>query len=93
MSLTARPIVWSETFIVHGVAILTGPLTSVKEQATGAWASALAERGFGALSFDHRYYDMARAVTAELLFCAFAGIAVCYAHATEQCCAGYSPSK
>ena len=40
----------------HGVAILTGPLTSVKEQATGAWASALAERGFGALSFDHRYY-------------------------------------
>ena len=40
----------------HGVAILTGPLTSVKEQATGAWASALAERGFVALSFDHRYY-------------------------------------
>jgi len=126
---------------VHGVAILTGPLTSVKEQATGAWASALAERGFGALSFDHRYYGesagrsrqlenpaakiadiqaaaaslhsdrrfastpmfavgicagggyMARAVTAEPLFCAFAGIAVCYAHATEQCCAGYSPSK
>ena len=29
----------------HGVAILTGPLTSVKEQATGASASALAERG------------------------------------------------
>jgi len=26
----------------HGVAILTGPLTSVKEQATGAWASARA---------------------------------------------------
>jgi fermentation-respiration switch protein FrsA (DUF1100 family) len=40
----------------HGVAILTGPLTSVKEQATGTWASALAERGFVALSFDHRYY-------------------------------------
>ena len=40
----------------RGVAILTGPLTSVKEQATGAWASALAERGFVALSFDHRYY-------------------------------------
>jgi uncharacterized protein len=40
----------------HGVAILTGPLTSVKEQATGAWASALAERGFVALSFDHRYF-------------------------------------
>ena len=28
----------------------------MKEQATGAWASALAERGFVALSFDHRYY-------------------------------------
>jgi hypothetical protein len=41
---------------VHGVAILTGPLTSVKEQATGAWGSALAERGFVSLSFDHRYY-------------------------------------
>jgi uncharacterized protein len=40
----------------HGVAILTGPLTSVKEQATGAWASALAERGFVALSFDHRHF-------------------------------------
>ena len=40
----------------HGVAILTGPLTSVKEQATGAWTSALAERGFAALSFDHRYF-------------------------------------
>ena len=39
-----------------GVAILTGPLTSVKEQATGAWGSALAERGFAALSFDHRYF-------------------------------------
>src|SRR5262249_60503511 len=40
----------------HGVAILTGPLTSVKEQATGAWGSALAERGFVALAFDHRYF-------------------------------------
>ena len=40
----------------QGVAILTGPLTSVKEQATGAWASALARRGFVALSFDHRCY-------------------------------------
>jgi fermentation-respiration switch protein FrsA (DUF1100 family) len=28
----------------------------VKEQATGAWGSALAERGFAALSFDHRYF-------------------------------------
>ena len=40
----------------YGVAILTGPLTSVKEQATGAWGSALAERGFVAFSFDHRYF-------------------------------------
>jgi len=40
----------------HGVAILTGPLTSVKEQATGAWGRALAERGFVALAFDHRYF-------------------------------------
>src|SRR5215510_2047296 len=40
----------------HGVAILTGPLTSVKEQATAAWGHALAERGFVALAFDHRYF-------------------------------------
>src|SRR5215471_5845927 len=40
----------------RGVAVLTGPLTSVKEQATGAWGSALAERGFVALAFDHRYF-------------------------------------
>src|SRR5262245_14604174 len=30
-------------------AVLTGPLTSVKEQATGTYAAALAERGFLAL--------------------------------------------
>jgi uncharacterized protein len=36
--------------------VLTGPLTSVKEQATGAHARALAERGFAALAFDHRYF-------------------------------------
>jgi len=116
----------------HGVAILTGPLTSVKEQATGAWSSALAERGFVALSFDHRYFGesagrprqlenpaakiadiqaataslhndrrfasmpmfavgicagggyMARAVAAQPLFSAFAGVAGYYAQATEQ---------
>jgi uncharacterized protein len=115
-----------------GVAILTGPLTSVKEQATGAWGSALAERGFVALSFDHRYFGesagrprqlenpaakiadiqaataslhsdrrfasmpmfavgicagggyMARAVAAQPLFSAFAGVAGYYAQATEQ---------
>lgn len=36
--------------------VLTGPNTSVKEQAAGAHARALAERGFAALAFDHRYY-------------------------------------
>jgi len=35
-------------------AVLTGPLTSVKEQAAGAYAAALAECGFLALAFDHR---------------------------------------
>jgi hypothetical protein len=36
--------------------VTTGPLTSVKEQATGAYAAALAERGFAALAFDHRTF-------------------------------------
>jgi len=36
--------------------VLTGPLTSVKEQASGAHAQALSERGFAALAFDHRYF-------------------------------------
>ena len=42
----------------HPVAavVTTGPLTSVKEQATGAYARALAERGFAALAFDHRTF-------------------------------------
>jgi uncharacterized protein len=38
------------------MAVLTGPLTSVKEQATGAYARALAERGLVALAFDHRTF-------------------------------------
>jgi alpha-beta hydrolase superfamily lysophospholipase len=36
--------------------VTTGPLTSVKEQATGAYAKALSERGFAALAFDHRTF-------------------------------------
>jgi fermentation-respiration switch protein FrsA (DUF1100 family) len=36
--------------------VTTGPLTSVKEQATGAYARALSQRGFAALAFDHRSF-------------------------------------
>jgi uncharacterized protein len=36
--------------------VLTGPLTSVKEQVAGNHARALAERGVIALAFDHRYF-------------------------------------
>ena len=38
----------------YGTVVTTGPLTSVKEQAAGAYAHALAERGYAALAFDHR---------------------------------------
>jgi fermentation-respiration switch protein FrsA (DUF1100 family) len=38
------------------VAVMCGAWTSVKEQATGAYARALAERGYAALAFDHRYF-------------------------------------
>src|SRR5262245_14414496 len=38
------------------IAVVTGPLTSVKEQASGAWAKALAQRGIACLAFDHRYF-------------------------------------
>src|SRR5262247_3501496 len=40
----------------RGAIVTTGPLTSVKEQAPGAYARALAARGFAALAFDHRYF-------------------------------------
>ena len=33
-----------------------GPMTSVKEQVTGTYAAALADRGFAALAIDHRHY-------------------------------------
>jgi fermentation-respiration switch protein FrsA (DUF1100 family) len=36
--------------------VTTGPLTSVKEQATGAYARALGARGFAAVAFDHRTF-------------------------------------
>src|SRR6188768_565061 len=39
-----------------GAVVLLGPLTSVKEQATGNYARALARRGWIALSFDPRYF-------------------------------------
>ncbi|MEM6623948.1 MAG: alpha/beta hydrolase [Pseudomonadota bacterium] len=38
-------------------AVITGgPMTSVKEQVTGTYAEALAERGIAALAIDHRHY-------------------------------------
>ena len=39
-----------------GVVVTVGPLTSVKEQAPGTYARALAERGYAALAFDYRYF-------------------------------------
>jgi dienelactone hydrolase len=39
-----------------GAIVLTGPLTSVKEQATGNYARELAQRGWAALAFDHRHF-------------------------------------
>jgi uncharacterized protein len=39
-----------------GVVIAVGPLTSVKEQAPGTYAKAMAERGFAALAFDYRFF-------------------------------------
>ena len=39
-----------------GVVVVVGPLTSVKEQAAGTYARAIAERGYAALAFDYRYF-------------------------------------
>lgn len=36
--------------------IVGGPMTSVKEQVTGVYAAALAERGIAGLALDHRHY-------------------------------------
>lgn len=38
------------------MAVVAGPMTSVKEQVTGTYAAALARRGVAALAFDHRGY-------------------------------------
>ena len=40
----------------HPAVIVGGPMTSVKEQVTGVYAKALAERGFAALTIDPRHY-------------------------------------
>lgn len=40
----------------HAAVIVGGPMTSVKEQVTGVYAHALAERGFAAFAIDHRHY-------------------------------------
>jgi uncharacterized protein len=39
-----------------GIVVAVGPLTSVKEQAAGTYARAMAERGYAALAFDYRYF-------------------------------------
>ena len=46
--------------------VTTGPLTSVKEQATGRYAQALAERGFAALAFDHRTFGQSEGEPRQL---------------------------
>jgi dienelactone hydrolase len=40
----------------RGALLVAGPMTSVKEQVTGVYAAALAERGFAALAIDHRHF-------------------------------------
>ena len=39
-----------------GVVVAVGPLTSVKEQASGTYARAMAERGYAGFAFDYRYF-------------------------------------
>lgn len=40
----------------HPGVVVGGPMTSVKEQVTGVYARALAQRGIAALCLDHRHY-------------------------------------
>jgi fermentation-respiration switch protein FrsA (DUF1100 family) len=40
----------------HPAVVVAGPMTSVKEQVTGVYACALAQRGFAALALDHRHF-------------------------------------
>jgi fermentation-respiration switch protein FrsA (DUF1100 family) len=40
----------------RGISVVTGPLTSVKEQAAGTYAAAMAQRGYAALAFDYRHF-------------------------------------
>ena len=44
-----------------GAVVAVGPLTSVKEQAAGTYAQAMAERGYAALAFDYRRIARLRA--------------------------------
>ena len=46
--------------------VTTGPLTSVKEQAAGAYAAALARRSFAALAFDHRTFGESEGAPRQL---------------------------
>lgn len=40
----------------HPAVVVGGPMTSVKEQVTGVYAAALAQRGFAALAIDPRHF-------------------------------------
>ena len=42
--------------------IIVGPMTSVKEQVTGVYAKALAEKGLVTMSIDHRYFGESEGV-------------------------------
>jgi fermentation-respiration switch protein FrsA (DUF1100 family) len=48
------------------VVVTTGPLTSVKEQAAGAYAAAMARLGFAALAFDHRTFGESEGTPRQL---------------------------